>query len=330
MDHAPFHADVADGPEGGRAFWLRATDGVRIRIGLWTPDGADKGTVLLFPGRTEYVEKYGRAARDFATRGYATLVVDWRGQGLADRLLDDSMSGHVHVFSDYQKDVEAVVQALDQLDLPKPLHLLGHSMGGCIGLRAAMNGLPPVTSCSFTGPMWGIRIASPLRPVAWSLSWGSRQMGLCHLYAPGTTSDTYVLAESFEANKLTCDREMFEYMIHQARAHPELTIGGPSLRWLHEALRETLALSRQPSPDLPCLTLLGTEEDIVDIPRIRNRMAAWPGGRLEELEGGRHEVLMDTAAMRKRAFDLLAAHYDTAGNRLTDPVPRAGAVAQGG
>jgi len=329
MENAPFHADVADGPEGGRAFWLQAADGVRLRIGLWTPEGADKGTVFLFPGRTEYVEKYGRAARDFATRGYATLVVDWRGQGLADRLLDDSMSGHVNVFSDYQKDVEAVVQALDQLDLPKPLHLLGHSMGGCIGLRAAMNGLP-VASCSFTGPMWGIRIASPLRPVAWSLSWGSRQMGLCHLYAPGTKSDTYVLVDPFEANKLTCDRDMYQYMIDQAQAHPELTLGGPSLRWLHEALRETLALSRLPSPRLPCLTLLGTEEDIVDIPRIRSRMALWPGGHLEEIDGGRHEVMMDTPEMRKRVFDMLAAHYDSAAKGFRNPASPATAVAQGG
>ena len=219
MDSAPFYTDVAEGPDGGRAFWLRAVDGVRIRIGLWTPEGSTKGTVLLFPGRTEYIEKYGRAAKDFAKRGYATLAIDWRGQGLADRLLDDTMSGHVHIFTDYQKDVDAVVQALDHLDLPQPLHLLGHSMGGCIGLRAAITGLP-VSSCSFSGPMWGIRIASPLRPVAWSLSWSSRQVGLGHLYAPGTKSNTYVLAEPFEANKLTCDPEMYQYMINQAQAHP--------------------------------------------------------------------------------------------------------------
>ncbi|WP_306153271.1 alpha/beta fold hydrolase [Roseovarius sp. MMSF_3281] len=329
MDTAPLHSDLADGPSGGRAFWLRASDGVRIRIGIWTPEAATKGTVLLFPGRTEYIEKYGRAAQDFAKRGYATLAVDWRGQGLADRLLDDAMSGHVQFFDDYQKDVEAVVTALDTLDVPRPLHLLGHSMGGCIGLRAAMNGLP-VASCGFSGPMWGIRISSPLRPVAWSLSWGSRRVGLCHLYAPGTKSDTYVLAEPFETNKLTCDADMYQHMIAQARAHPELTLGGPSLRWLHEALRETLALSRLPSPDLPCLTLLGTEEDIVDVSRIRARMAAWPGGRLEELDGGRHEVLMDTPAMRARAFDMLAAHYDADSDGITDPASPATAVAQGG
>ena len=77
METAPFFAEIADAPEGGRAHWLVAEDGVRIRIGHWVPADA-AGTVLLFPGRTEYIEKYGRAARDFATRGFAMAAVDWR------------------------------------------------------------------------------------------------------------------------------------------------------------------------------------------------------------------------------------------------------------
>ena len=75
----------ADGPQGGVAQWLTTSDGVRVRVAVWGRD-APKGTVLLFPGRTEYVEKYGRAAGDLLARGFATVAIDWRGQGLADRL----------------------------------------------------------------------------------------------------------------------------------------------------------------------------------------------------------------------------------------------------
>jgi len=60
MERAPFFADIDDGPEGGAAWWLTADDGLRIRLGVWSKEAA-KGTVLLFPGRTEYIEKYGRA-----------------------------------------------------------------------------------------------------------------------------------------------------------------------------------------------------------------------------------------------------------------------------
>jgi len=311
LSPAPLFSAMADGPGPGRAWWVTAPDGVRLRIGLWHPGEKPAGTVLLFPGRTEYVEKYGRAARDLARHRLATLVIDWRGQGLADRLVDDPMAGHVLRFTDYQQDVAAIVAAARELDLPRPWHLLAHSMGGCIGLRAAMEGLP-VTACAFTGPMWGIRMADALRPVAWSLSWSGRQLGLGHVYAPGTDSENYVLTEPFETNKLTRDRDMYDYMIRHLRERPDLGLGGPSLRWLHEALRETRHLARRPSPDLPCLTIVGSQEEIVDVPRIEDRMNRWPGGRLEVIPGGLHEVLMEDAETRARLFDMICDHYRNA------------------
>lgn len=302
---APLYAEMADGPPGGRAWWLETADGVRIRAGLWPAPGA-RGTVLLFPGRTEYVEKYGRAARDLARRGLATLTLDWRGQGLADRLTDDPMSGHVARFTDYQHDVAALLGIARTLALPRPWHLLGHSMGGCIGLRAAMAGLD-VAACVFSGPMWGIHIDDGLRPLAWSLAWSGRRLGMDHRYAPGTDAGSYVLSEPFETNKLTGDREMWDYMIAHLRAHPELALGGPSLRWLYEALTETRALVRHPSPALPCLTVMGSHEEIVDTARIIGRMENWPGSRLEIVDGARHEVLMEDATTRARLFDMIAA-----------------------
>ena len=172
-DPAPFYRDVAGGPEQVEAQWLTAADGVRLRLAIW-PEG-EKGTVLLFPGRTEYIEKYACTAADLKARGFAMLAVDWRGQGLADRALDDRKTGHVMHFVDYQMDVAAIMEALEARGLPRPYYLIGHSMGGAIGLRAAMDGLP-VNAAVFTAPMWGIAMSGLLRPVAWSLSWTARKL----------------------------------------------------------------------------------------------------------------------------------------------------------
>lgn len=317
MERAPFLTDVADGPENGQAWWVEASDGVRIRVGAW-PVANAKGTVLLLPGRTEYVEKYGRAARDLAARGYTTMCVDWRGQGLADRLVDDAMAGHVLHFTDYQIDFAAMTDAAEQLGMPRPWYMLAHSMGGCIGLRALFDGTP-VEAAVFSGPMWGIQMANALRPVAWSLSWGSRHVGMDHIYAPGTASGSYVLTEPFETNRLTSDQNMYQYMIDQLNSYPELGLGGPSLRWLHEALRETRDLSRMSSPDIPCLTIMGSDEDIVDPARVYARMANWPKGRLEIIAGARHEVLMESVAMRSRIFDMVCAFFDDPEANHTEP-----------
>jgi len=326
LQAAPFHADVADAPPGGAAYWARADDGVRLRLGAFPAERA-QGTVLILPGRTEYIEKYAFAAKALAQRGLASLIIDWRGQGLSDRLLPDPVTGHVDFFADYQRDVAAMVAVAEALDLPRPWHMLAHSMGGAIGLRAALSGLA-VATCAFSGPMWGIRISALLRPAAWTLGWASRRLGFGHRYPPGQTADNYVLSEPFETNALTNDAPMYLAMIEQITRYPALSLGGPSLRWLHEALIECRDLARRPSPALPCLTLLGSAEDIVDVPRIHDRMARWPHGHLETLPGGRHEVLMDTPELRTHLFDMLAEFYRT--GAATRPAAPAGAAPRGG
>lgn len=313
LSPAPFHADLSEGPAGSSAWWVNTDDGLRLRVAHFPAQQA-RGTVLLFPGRTEYAEKYGRTGADLAARGYHVLAIDWRGQGLADRMLDEPMAGHVHVFEDYQRDVAAMLGCVDELDLPRPLHLIGHSMGGCIGLRAVMDGLP-VDSCVFTGPMWGIRIADSLRPAAWALSWGGKQMGLGHVFTPGTKPESYVASAKFEGNLLTRDADMWDYMRRQVLTVPELQLGGPSLNWLHESLVETRDLSRRASPRLPCLTFLGTNERIVDHARIISRMEHWPGGELIQVPGGEHELLMDDLETRTQVTDKICALFDQAGSK---------------
>ncbi|SHJ44456.1 lysophospholipase [Palleronia salina] len=307
MEPAPLFDDVADAPAGGMAEWRQAADGQRLRLAHWRPEDA-RGTVLMLPGRTEYVEKYGPTATEFAKADLAMIAIDWRGQGLSDRMLDDPMGGHVMHFADFQQDFDVMLQAAADHDLPKPWYLLGHSMGGAIGLRALNRGAP-VARAAFSSPMWGIQMSASLRPMAWGLSWVARRVRMDHTYAPGTSGASYPNATPFDGNMLTCDRDQYDWMARQVEKHPELGLGGPSLRWLNEALVECRALAALASPDIPCLTVLGSEEMIVDPARIRSRMDRWPSGRLMMVEGGRHECMMETPERRDAVFDALRAHF---------------------
>ncbi|MGC1506329.1 MAG: alpha/beta hydrolase [Sulfitobacter sp.] len=300
---APLFTDVYPGPDGGGAHWAVTSDGRRIRVAQWPLAGA-KGTVLLFPGRTEYIEKYGQTARDLAARGLASMCIDWRGQGLADRLLDDPLVGHVDSFTDYQKDVAALMRAARALALPRPYFLLAHSMGGCIGLRAVMEGMS-VQAAAFTGPMWGIYLKPHLRGIAQLLSNVMPRLGKGHRQPPGSTVDPYVISAPFEDNLLTTDAEMYDMMRDQLDAHPELALGGPSYVWLREALAETHHLAERAAPNLPAVTLLGSNERIVSLPPIHERMDHWVGGRLEMVEGAEHEILMEQSQIRTKALDTI-------------------------
>lgn len=308
MDAAPYFDDVADGPDGAHALWLRTADARRLRLGVFPCAGA-QGTVLIFPGRTEYVEKYATAAAEFGQRGLAALAIDWRGQGLSDRTLPGQpLVGHVRRFTNYQFDVAAMVEAAFHLRLPRPWYLLAHSMGGAIALRSLMEGLT-ISAVVFSAPMWDILMPPATRVRAHVISGASRFVGQGGRLVPGSVRESYLNEAPFENNALTTDRTTWDWMRNQVTAHPDLALGGPSLLWLSEALLDCRRMARRQSPRLPCLTVVGSDESIVDTAAIQRRMSQWPGGRLSVYDGARHEILMEAPRYRSRFHDEAAALF---------------------
>lgn len=292
MKEANYYEEIAEGPKHARAYWIQTSDDVRLRIGTYHGEGKIHGTILLMLGRFGYIERYGRVAQLFAEQGFSTVVVDWRGQGLSDRLATDRQAGHIREFSDYQNDVDAMMRAAKTLDLPKPYFLVGVSMGACIGLRTMMDGLP-VIGAAFISPMWGIKMSPLQRIAAWPLSWAAKMSGFGHRYIPGESGGVYVLETPFEDNNLTHNSDMYTYWVYQAKKAPELQIGGPTLTWLFEALAECRRLSRAPSPNTPCITFCGELDQLVDNASIKARMANWPNGEFVMIQNAKHDVLTE-------------------------------------
>lgn len=301
LDKAPIHPDVAEGPSDVRAYWVLADDSVRLRMAHWPAEKSSRGTVFLFQGRTENIEKYGRTVEYLHRADYTAFAADWRGQGLSDRIAKDPMMGHVVRFSDYQKDVAAVVEAAKSLNLPQPWYLIGHSLGACVGLRAIIEGLP-VSACAFTAPLWDLNLPTLQRFGAWPLSGAFQALGKGATYAPGTRGESYVLTTDFDDNRLTHDPDMYQYYRNVSESLPDQQIGGPSMSWLYQALKETRALSKLKSPSIPCLTFCGAEDEIVAIPAIKDRMARWPNGKLELMQNARHDVLYEVPSVRENVL----------------------------
>ncbi|WP_299358244.1 alpha/beta hydrolase [uncultured Paracoccus sp.] len=317
MTPASFHRLPGDPPAPARAFWARAEDGVRLRMARWSPDEARperRGTIFLFPGRTEYLEKYAAIGAAFASHGFAVLGIDWRGQGMSDRLQADPRPGHVVAFSDYQRDVVEMVVAAHEMDLPQPWHLLAHSMGGAIGLAALLNDLP-VRSAVFSAPMWGIVPRRLTRTVANGLALAAGRLGRSGMPAPGTGGrGSFVLDCAFNDNLLTGDGQSWGRLVAEAVAWPELTLGGASYGWLGAALAECARLQAVPAADMPTpergvLVSLGGLERVVSPAAIRTRVAGWPAARLLEVPGARHEVMFETPDRRDRFMQAALDHF---------------------
>jgi lysophospholipase len=154
--------------------------------------------------------------------------------------------------------------------------------------------------------MWGIQMTPFLKSIA-SVALGlAEPLGLGDRFAPTTGPWE---AMGFDDNPLTTDRDQFDYMSAQVDRHPELALGGPSVLWVKAALEETRALMAMPAPGVPALTVLGSREGIVEVPVIERRMADWPGGSLRVVEGGLHEVLMESRARRAEALGAIRDHF---------------------
>lgn len=311
MQPAPFHQLPDDPLAPAAAWWLTAEDGVQLRVAHWQSAPAPRGSVLLLPGRTEYVEKYSRIAGSLSTAGYDVLSIDWRGQGMSARLQSNPRPGHVGDFADYQLDLLEMIVAATDLGLPKPWHLLSHSMGGCIALAGLHSDLPVATAV-FSAPMWGINLRQMPHGVALGLAYLAGRLGRGGVAAPGSgAAGTYLLDEAFSANLLTLDATEWSLMLREAAAWPHLTIGGASYNWVGKALNECARLSRLTSPDIPALITLGGQEKIVSSAAIRDRAARWPDAELLTIDSARHEVMMCTAENKTLFLDAALAHFET-------------------
>ncbi|MFO1141893.1 MAG: alpha/beta hydrolase [Amaricoccus sp.] len=313
---APFDAEVADAPPGGEGWWLAAADGTRLRAVVWRGGGA--GTALLFPGRTEFAEKYGRVVGELVRRGLAVAVIDWRGQGLSDRHPRDAMLGHVRDFADYQLDVGALLDLAEALGLPTPRFLVAHSMGGCIALRTLVE-RRDLAGAVFSAPMWGLHLRALTRGIAGTLSAVAGRVGLGDRPMPGTRRPP---ALPFAGNVLTSDPEIFRWCQGQLVRHPELALGGPSLAWTGSALREAREVATGPMPHAPALVLLGSAEVVVsrdDVVRVARRL---PQGELVDLAGARHEIFMERPELTGEVWRRVDGFLE----RLPGPAARSAAV----
>src|SRR4029079_19339894 len=102
----PLSIPANPAPDGAVMSVLKTPDGVSLRTVRWPPPPGRKGTVCLFQGRAEFIEKYFETVRDLHARGFAVATLDWRGQGLSDRALSDSRKGHIEDFSQYERDLD--------------------------------------------------------------------------------------------------------------------------------------------------------------------------------------------------------------------------------
>lgn len=294
-------------PPGGRAwdrlFRCEAEDGTRLRAAVWNP-GASRGHVIFLSGRTEFLEKVALPAAEFVERGFGVASIDWRGQGLSDRLAQPALKGHIEDFLQYHQDLASLLSHPEVVALQGPRIVLGHSMGGAIALGALIRRRIAAEALVLSAPLMGIRLSRTMRWASVATVAIARAIGRLDRWPPfGDMASPYVFL-GFDDNVLTSDEAVFGWMVEALRREPGLQLAMPTIGWMAAATRECRLIARHGRLGLPTLCLLGSEEKVVEPDAVR-RGAARLGAELVEIEGARHEVLIERPEIRAKAWSAI-------------------------
>lgn len=309
------HAPAVALPPGGTAWQdglaLTASDGAALRAALWNPGGA-RGLALYLPGRTEFLEKASATAAALVERGFAVASIDWRGQGLSARALDEPRKGHVERFDDFGLDLAALLAAPSVVQQGPVRVVLGHSMGTAISLGAVARGQIAPAALVLSAPMAGIAFNAAQNVGVKLVAKIACALGLGDRWPPTETAAKPTVFEPFETNCITHDPEIYGWQAEVLRAVPGLQLGLPTFRWIAAAYDAMSLMAGLGPPGFPVQVLLGEKEGVVDNAASR-RMADKLGASLVEIAGARHDILMEDAPRRAAVWQAIDGFLAEAG-----------------
>ena len=286
---------------------LKTRDGMSLRFARWHPPPGRKGTVCIFQGRTEFIEKYFETVRELRARGFAVATLDWRGQGLSERALGDPRKGHVADFSEYEADVEAFMNQVVLPDCPPPLFAIGHSMGGTVMMRIARLGSRWFDRIVLSAPMirlTGVRGSTISKLTATAM----RIAGLGSAYVPGG-SDTIASTGPYIGNPATSDPVRHARTKAVLETAPQLGIGSPTVAWLNAAYRAMNEFTDPAFPSkvrVPLMLIAAGRDQVVSTAATEDIAVRLRAGAHLIIAGSRHELMMEQDRYRGQfwaAFD---------------------------
>jgi len=294
-------------PEGAVAGTVKTPDGVELRFARFSPPPGRKGTLCLFHGRAEFIEKYFEVVQDARHRGFAVATLDWRGQGLSRHVLRDRRKGHISDFSEYEIDLDTFMKEVVLPDCPPPFFALGHSMGASILIRAAYRNRRWFDRVVLSAPMLDLNLVGMPRLARTSIGL-MRLMGMGTSYIPGGGA-TAIASQPFAGNPLTSDPVRYARTGAIIETEPALGLGSPTISWTSAAFQTMGDFADPVFPAKirqPLLLIAAGQDVIVSTAAIEQFAIRLRAGAHLIIPGARHEILMEQDRFRAQfwaAFD---------------------------
>jgi len=308
-------------PSGAAPGIMMARDGVSVRFCLWTRTAEKRlGTVCLFPGRGEFIEKYFETVSDLRRRGFAVAMMDWRGQGGSDRLLRNPRKGHVEDFSDFDGDLRQFMNDIVLPDCPAPFYGMAHSMGAHILLRSALTKVCWFDRLVLSAPMVDLTREMTNAPLLRVYVEALVLLGFGDLFIPGGRSRPWEMAP-FDDDRLTSDRLRYERIRDVLEAAPWLGCGSPTIGWLQAASRSIMqinSLGFAPAIKVPTMIIAAGNDTVVSTRAIERFATRVKTCRHLVLAGARHELFQERDEIRDQFWAAFDAYIPGSNRTMAD------------
>lgn len=208
----------------------------------WLPAEDLRAVVVVVHGFCEHGGRYTRLAEELRKHGCAVYAIDLRGHGQSE-----GSRIAIRRFEEYLDDVEGVIERVRHQHPGQPVFLLGHSMGGAIGLWLAITRRPPLAGLIAAAP--AVHVGDRVSPV------------LRRLASVGSVVVPWLRVIRARGMRISRDPAV----VAEFQADPFVFHGRFPVRTGAEILRIGHAIqSAAESLTLPTLLLHGTEDRVTD------------------------------------------------------------------
>lgn len=300
-------------PSGADSGDFPGYDGAPLRYARWEATrGPIRGTVCIFEGRGEYIEKYFEVIADLRRRGFAVAIHDWRGQGGSYRPLSNPRKGHIRSFAEFDRDLAAFMQHVVLPECPPPYFALAHSMGGNVLLRHAItpdSWFDRIVLCAPMIQLSAEKVGVPMFAARLFVEVVGL-FGGATLYVPGG-SDKPEETAAFAGNALTSDGERAARNRQVLEAAPELGLGSATIGWLRAAYRSCAYVADPqfaPQVRVPLLLISAGSDRIVSSRAIEAFASRLKIGAHVTMPQSQHEILQETDTIRQHFWSVFDAY----------------------
>jgi len=291
--------DVLPFFEKGEQGKLKAFDGKSLHYHHF-PHPDPHSNLIIVAGWTEGAPKYAEIIYDLHQAGVEIFIMDWRGQGLSERLIEDPQVTWVSDYDDFVRDLHQFVEDVVKPRARFPLVILGHSMGANIAtlymtqypkvFERAILSSPMLDMILGAYPTWLGRAISRFYDF---VGLGTRMVWGQGHFDPNTVK-----------NLVSHSRQRWQFWKQYKTDHPEYVLNAASFRWVLEGLKATDYMTKNAHLIQAPILMLQAGRDIYVATAGQDRVCerAYYCKKIT-YPFAKHEILQEVDLIRQDAMD---------------------------